>query len=50
MADIAMIAIFLVFFAVCVAYVRWCERIIGPDETVGDVTVRDEPAGELVRR
>lgn len=45
-----MIAIFFVFFALCVAYVRWCERIIGTDEPVGDLTVREESAGELVRR
>ncbi len=32
MADIVFVAIALAFFAICVLYVRWCDRIIGPDE------------------
>ncbi|MEP7114309.1 MAG: hypothetical protein ABI862_13670 [Ilumatobacteraceae bacterium] len=31
MADIIFIAIALGFFALCAIYVRWCDRIIGPD-------------------
>jgi hypothetical protein len=31
MADLIYIAIALAFFALCVLYVRWCDRIIGPD-------------------
>jgi hypothetical protein len=32
MADIIFVALALAFFAVCVLYVQWCDRIIGPDE------------------
>jgi hypothetical protein len=32
MADIGFVAIALAFFALCVLYVRWCDRIIGDDE------------------
>lgn len=32
MADIVYIAIVLAFFAICVFYVNWCDRIIGADE------------------
>jgi hypothetical protein len=31
MRDVIVVAIIAVFFALCVAYVRWCDRIIGPD-------------------
>ena len=31
MRDVIVVAIIAVFFAVCVAYVRWCDHIIGPD-------------------
>ena len=31
MRDVIVVAIIAVFFAICVAYVRWCDRIIGPD-------------------
>ena len=31
MRDVIVLAIIAVFFALCVAYVRWCDRIIGPD-------------------
>jgi hypothetical protein len=31
MADIVVLLVFVVFAAVCVAYVRWCDRVIGPD-------------------
>ena len=26
-----MLVVVLAFFALCLAYVRWCDRIIGPD-------------------
>ena len=26
-----MLALIMAFFAVCIAYVWWCDRIIGPD-------------------
>ena len=28
-----MLAIFVGFIAVCVAYTRWCDSIVGPDAT-----------------
>jgi hypothetical protein len=31
MSDLVFVAIALAFFAVCALYVRWCDRIIGPD-------------------
>jgi hypothetical protein len=34
-ADVLFILITLAFFAICVAYVRWCDRIIGADEWTG---------------
>ena len=33
MADVLMLVIFAGFIAVCVAYTRWCDSIVGPDET-----------------
>ena len=32
MADFVYIAIALAFFALCVLYVVWCDRIVGDDE------------------
>ena len=31
MRDVIVLAVGAAFFALCVAYVRWCDRIIGPD-------------------
>ncbi len=31
-ADILFISVTIAFIAVCVAYVHWCDRIIGPDD------------------
>ena len=31
MRDVIVTALIAVFFALCVAYVRWCDHIIGPD-------------------
>ena len=31
MRDLVVLAVIACFFALCVAYVRWCDRIIGPD-------------------
>ena len=33
MADLVFIAIVVAFFALCVGYVRVCDRIIGPDQS-----------------
>jgi hypothetical protein len=32
MADIILVAATLAFIAICVGYVNWCDRIIGPDD------------------
>jgi hypothetical protein len=42
MRDIVMLVLIMAFFAVCIAYVRWCDRIIGPDPV--DVTPMRSPA------
>ncbi|MBI4932264.1 MAG: hypothetical protein HY828_00185 [Actinobacteria bacterium] len=34
MADLIIVSIFVAFIALCVAYVGWCDRIIGDDELV----------------
>jgi hypothetical protein len=48
MKDVIVVAIIAVFFALCVAYVRWCDRIIGPDpDDLRDDDV-DEPTAEGV--
>ena len=44
MADIVYIAIVLTFFAICVFYVNWCDRIIGADEDSSTGTTT--PAGD----
>ena len=31
MRDVIVLATIAVFFVLCVAYVRWCDHIIGPD-------------------
>ena len=33
MADLIFVSILVAFFALCVVYLRWCDRIIGPDES-----------------
>jgi hypothetical protein len=38
MADLVIVTIILAFTALCVAYISWCDRIIGPDELQVDVT------------
>ena len=32
MADVIFVAVVCAFFALCVVYIRWCDRIIGPDD------------------
>ena len=36
-----MLLLIMAFFAVCIAYVWWCDRIIGPDPA--DLADDDEP-------
>jgi hypothetical protein len=46
MRDIVMLVLIMAFFAVCIAYVRWCDRIIGPDPA--DLTDEElEPAAAV---
>lgn len=32
MADFVFVGVLIAFFAFCVFYVNWCDRIIGPDD------------------
>ena len=32
MADVIYVGVICAFFALCVVYIRWCDRIIGPDD------------------
>jgi hypothetical protein len=32
MADLILVSIMIAFIALCVAYVGWCDRIIGADD------------------
>jgi hypothetical protein len=32
MSDFIFIAATVVFFAICALYVKWCDKIIGPDD------------------
>jgi hypothetical protein len=41
MGDVLFIAITIAFILVCVAYVAWCDQIIGPDELVATATERE---------
>lgn len=43
MRDIVILAVTAAFFALCVAYVRWCDHIIGPDP---DINADPAAAGE----
>ena len=40
MADVIFVAVVVAFFAVAVAYVKGCERIVGRDDSV---RVTDDP-------
>ena len=43
MSDFIFIAATIVFFALCTLYVKWCDKIIGPDE------LRSDPQNEVTR-
>ena len=38
MADLVFVAALCAFFALCVIYVQWCDRIIGPDNFKPDTS------------
>lgn len=42
MADVIFVAVLCAFFALCVGYIRWCDRIIGSDGDV-DLTITEAP-------
>jgi hypothetical protein len=46
--DLTVIVITLAFFGLCLAYVRWCDGIIGPDEAVD--SSRTDPADASAQR
>ena len=50
MADVIFVAVICAFFALCVGYIRWCDRIIGSDDSIVTVdAVRpDEDADAAV--
>ena len=48
MSDFIFIAATLVFFAICVLYIKWCNSIIGPDDFRADATEPTEPAHEVI--
>jgi hypothetical protein len=43
MADLIFISIIVAFFALCVLYLKWCDRIIGPDEFAAERDDGDSP-------
>ena len=46
MADLVFVAALCAFFALCVIYVQWCDRIIGPDNFKSDTPTESiEAAG-----
>ena len=49
MRDVVVLIVTVAFFALCVSYVRWCDRIIGPDPSPVDEAT-DEPGGRGVGR
>ena len=42
MADVWVLLLVLAFFAICVAFVRGCDRIIGPDEAAETVPAPED--------
>jgi hypothetical protein len=42
MGDLAMGVTIVAFFGVCIAYVRWCSVIIGPDTELGEAAPAEE--------
>ncbi len=47
MADVWVLLLILAFFALCVAFVRGCDRIIGPDD--GEELDQPPPEAEAER-
>jgi hypothetical protein len=49
MADVWVLLLILAFFALCVAFVRGCESIIGPDDSEDLAAPPPEAEAESVR-
>ena len=48
MRDVLMLVLIAAFFALCIAYVAWCDRIIGPDPVeLGAAGGSDARANEI---
>ena len=47
MIDVLFIAVLIAFFALMVAFVHWCERIVGKED-VGEVDLADDDEGAPV--
>ena len=45
MRDVVVLAIIAVFLLLCLAYVQWCDNIIGPDPD----DVRDDDVDEVAK-
>ena len=43
MSDVIFVAATIVFFAICVLYIHWCDKIIGPDDFRSTSEAGDEP-------
>jgi hypothetical protein len=43
MADLVFVSIIVAFFVLCIVYLRWCDRIIGPDEFGAERDDADSP-------
>ena len=52
MADLWFVLVLLAFFGLCVAFVRACDVIIGPDEAsdLRDTDEADDLSGQVVGR
>jgi hypothetical protein len=49
MRDVLMLLLIAAFFAACIAYVAWCDRIIGPDPAEASTsTGENDAAGRIV--
>ena len=46
MSDVIFIAATIFFFAICALYVRWCDKIIGPDDFPASGDAAIQPVGE----
>ena len=49
MQDVLLVAVVAAFFALCVAFVRACEAIIGRDELLDETTVDAATAAQSQR-